>query len=158
VELRASVTVPSTPGFYLVRLAVADTSGNPSQNDHLIQIQPQGDAFPFCGQAATTAFVSSNGYITFDSGDAQYNPTIQEFFSHSRVSAYYTDLDFRPICGAACVSNGTVFWNVNANDPQDPAFVVTWFDAGMYSSQVAHNTFQIALFKSGAIQIAYDNI
>src|SRR5262249_29427208 len=123
VQLRASAALPTDPGFYLVRLQVFDTSGNPGQNDHLIQIAPLGEAFPFCGQAARTAYVSSNGYITFDSGDTNYDPTIQEFFLHSRVSAFYTDVDFRPVG-----QNGTVFWNVDTTtDPSDPAFVVTWF-------------------------------
>ena len=158
VNLRASVPLPATNGFYLARVVVSDQSGNQStasrgQTDHLIQLVDQGQAFPFCGQAVTTAYISSNGYITFDTGDTTYDPSVTQFFQHSRVSGFYTDLDFRPVG-----SNGTVFWNVDTSDANDPAFVVTWLNAGMYSSQVANDTFQISLFKSGAIQIAYGGI
>jgi sugar lactone lactonase YvrE len=158
VHLRAAVPLMFPNGFYLARVVVTDQSGNQSQSirgetDHLIQLVDQGAAFPFCGQAVTTAYVSSNGYITFDTGDTSYDPSVTEFFAHSRVSAFYTDLDFRPVG-----QNGTVFWNVDTSDASDPAFVVTWLNAGMYSSQVANDTVQVSLFKSGAIQIAYGGI
>src|SRR5262249_20660048 len=98
VQLRAEVQVPndSQATFYVVPLVASGARSNAAHSDRLIQVEPPGQAFPFCGQAASTAFVSSNGYITFDSGDTQYDPTIQLFFSHSRVSAMYTDLDFNP--------------------------------------------------------------
>ena len=47
--LRANVQVPTNAGTYLVRLLVFDTSGNPGQNDHVIDVAAQGDAVPFCG-------------------------------------------------------------------------------------------------------------
>src|SRR5262249_45386535 len=105
-------------------------------------------------RAMTTAFVSSNGFITFDVGDTDFTPSIDKFFVHPRVSAFYTDLDFRT------QPMGNVLWNVYSDpgNPADPAFVVTWLSAGMVPSQAANDTVQIALFKSGAIQISYDTI
>src|SRR5262249_52407853 len=104
---------------------------------------------PFCGTSQATAYVSSNGYITFDFEDVDYTPTILKFFERPRVSALYTDVDVR-------LAGSDVFWNVVTGT--DPAFVVTWSNVGMFSQLPGPDTFQIALFQSGVIQIGYDAI
>lgn len=52
-----------------------------------------GKTFPFFGAAYGELFVGSNGYITFESGDTQYDPNFVAHFSLPRVAPYFSDID-----------------------------------------------------------------
>ena len=47
---------------------------------------------PFYGQGYSSAFVGSNGYITFDSGDSEYTENVGSFNNRKRISAFFDDL------------------------------------------------------------------
>jgi hypothetical protein len=149
VRAHARIDTPGSAGdSFLLRLSARDSSGNESFADAPLRVTaPGGQTFPFCGTAQPVAYVSSNGYITFDVNDTDYTPTITKFFSHPRVSAFYTDVDER-------VQGASVFWNIVPG--ADPGFAVTWFQVGLYSALPGPDTYQIVLYQSGAIQISYD--
>lgn len=103
--------------------------------------------FPFYNGIQTTAFVGSNGYITFGRGDNTYSETVPDFASLPRIAAFFDDLDIR---------RGSLY--VNAALPD--RFVVTWVGVPHYpqSSTVGTNTLQMILFTDGRVQFGYRGI
>lgn len=99
--------------------------------------------FPFYGTNRTTAFVGTNGYITFNQGDATYSESLPAFNSLPRISAFFDDL-----------IGGGGMW-VNASLPG--RFVVTYNQMRHYSFG-GSNTLQIILFADGRIQFGYRGI
>jgi len=86
-------------------------------------------------------YVSSNGYITFTSGETDYTETLEEHFDQPRLSGLYDDLN--PSSG------GTVSWS-----QEDDRVVVTYLNVEEYSSGVS-NTFQFEMYFNGDIRISY---
>ncbi|CAD5373577.1 conserved exported hypothetical protein [Rubrivivax sp. A210] len=104
--------------------------------------------FPFYGVAQTTAFVGTNGYITFGSGDTTFSESVTAFNSRPRISAFFDDLyGARGPAGAA----------VYINDTLPDRFVVTHDRVGHFSFG-GSNTLQIQLFRDGRIVFAYKGI
>jgi hypothetical protein len=93
------------------------------------------------GTAHTTAYVNSNGSITFGSGDGTYNESLAAHFDRPRVSALFDDLN--PATG------GTVSWKQLAD-----RIAVTWWQVPEYGTS-NQNTFQIEMFASGAIHLTW---
>ena len=93
------------------------------------------------GTAYTTAYVGSNGYITFTAGDTDTSETFADHFDLPRISALFDDLN--PAAG------GTVSYKQEADH-----VAVTY--AGVYEYNTTNaNTFQIELFFDGTITISY---
>ena len=101
-------------------------------------------SFPFYGSSYTTAFVGSNGYLTFESGDSTYNESFGVHFDRPRISMLFDDLN--PTAG------GSVNWKTVGD-----AFVVTWNGVAEYGT-TNNNTFQVALFPSGEFLLAWGGI
>jgi hypothetical protein len=93
------------------------------------------------GVSYTTAYVGSNGFITFGGGDNTYAGTYEAHFSRPRVAALFDDLN--PGTG------GTVSWK----ELGDRA-AVTFLDVPEYGTSNS-NTFQVELFHDGEIRISY---
>ena len=85
--------------------------------------------------------VSSNGYLTFVSGDSDYTESYADHFAVPRVAALFDDLN--PATG------GTVSWK-----QLDDRAVATWQGVPEVSSG-GSNTFQIELHFDGTITISY---
>jgi hypothetical protein len=100
-------------------------------------------SFPFYGQQQSSAFVGSNGYITFGSGDSTYTENVAAFNSLKRISAFFDDL----------IGGGGVF----INDQLPDRFIVT-YDRTRHYSFGGSNTLQIQLFRDGRIVFAYKGI
>ena len=100
-------------------------------------------SFPFYGQVYGTAFVGTNGYITFGSGDATYTENLGAFSSLKRISAFFDDL----------IGGGGVF----VNDRLPDRFIVTYDRTSHYSAG-GSNTLQMQLFRDGRIVFAYKGI
>jgi hypothetical protein len=100
--------------------------------------------FPFYGHGWTTAFVGSNGYITFGRGDnTRVVETLAAFNALPRISAFFDHL---------IVGNG--IW---VNDQLPGRFVITYSNMS-HSIDGGSSTLQITLFSDGRIQLAYRGI
>lgn len=107
---------------------------------------PPGLTVWYYGTDYTSIHVGSNGYVTFDGGDTDYTESLDDHFDQVRVSALFDDLN--PSSG------GTVSWKTAFGDT---AVAVTWDGVPEYSSSNS-NTFQVVLFKNGALWMAYDEV
>ncbi|WEF33904.1 carboxypeptidase regulatory-like domain-containing protein [Pseudoduganella chitinolytica] len=96
--------------------------------------------FPFYGTDRSTAFVGSNGYLTFDSGDSTYREDVPAFTRLPRIAAFFDDL----------IGGGGVL----INDQLPDRFVVTYDRTRQYS-EGGSNTLQIQLYRDGRIVFAY---
>ncbi|AVR97495.1 Ig-like domain-containing protein [Pseudoduganella armeniaca] len=97
-------------------------------------------SFPFYGTQRGSAFVGSNGYLTFDSGDSTYTENVPAFTRLPRISAFFDDL----------IGGGGVL----INDQLPDRFVVTYDRTRQYS-EGGSNTLQIQLYRDGRIVFAY---
>ena len=93
------------------------------------------------GQTYSTVYVSSNGYITLDSAETDYDETLEEHFSHAAVAGLYDDLN--PSSG------GAVSYEQLAD-----RLVVSYVNVPEYNTTNS-NTFQIELYFNGDIRISY---
>ncbi len=98
-------------------------------------------AFPFFGQSQTSAFVNSDGNVTFGEGDnASSERSVSRVLTGApRVAAFFADLD--PSAG------GSVWLNATATE-----FTVTWCAVrGFESSRVA--TVQATMLPDGTVDV-----
>jgi hypothetical protein len=102
-------------------------------------------AFPYYGVTQTTAYVGTNGYITFGSGDSTYTEDVPQFTSLPRIAAFFDDLYGR--------QTGRGLFVKSLPD----RFVVTYNQTQHYSFG-GSNTLQIILFPNGTIQFGYRGI
>lgn len=86
-------------------------------------------------------YVGSNGFITFTGGDNDYSESLEDHFRMSRISALFEDLNPS--------AEGRISWNQFAD-----RVVVTWEDVPAYSGS-GSNTFQVAMFFDGKIQLSW---
>ena len=100
-----------------------------------------GESVLLYGTSYSTFYVSSNGYITFGSGDTDYTEDLADHFSQPRIAGLYDDLN--PSSG------GTVSWKQEAD-----RVVVTYLNVYEYGT-TNPNTFQIEMFFNGDITISY---
>ncbi|MHC4893579.1 MAG: trypsin-like serine peptidase [Planctomycetota bacterium] len=110
-------------------------------DDDSVSVSLGGSSFPFFGGSYGSVFVGSNGYLTFGSGDTDYDETLDEHFSLPRISALYDDLD---------PSNSGL---VGSKLLADRA-AITYFDIPEYNSSNS-NTFQVELFFDGRVRITW---
>jgi hypothetical protein len=125
-------------------------------------------SFPFLGFSWTSVWVNSNGHLTFglpsgefhfysggvnrlSSGSDLSGILDQMAFNRARVAALWQD--WNPIAGGAVLANAL-----------SNRVVVTWSGVPLYSTQTnpatvpVTATFQVVLFKSGVIQLNYQNV
>ena len=91
------------------------------------------------GIARSQFYVSSNGYITFDTNDTAYSESFSTHFNMKRISALFDDL----------VPGSSVSWKQLAD-----RVVVTYLQVSEYGS-TTQNTFQIEMFFDGRIVLSY---
>ena len=108
-------------------------------DDTSVQVTPAGGAqVSLYGVNYGSFYVGSNGYITFGSGDIEYEESAAAHFSLPRVAALMDDLF--PI-------TGQVTWRQTAD-----RVAVTWQGVSQYDG-FDSNSFQIELFFDGRIRI-----
>ncbi len=109
----------------------------------------------FYGKTYPSFFVGSNGYITFDAGDTEYDESLYAHFNQPSISGWFDDL-----YGGY---DGEITWK----QLSDRA-VVTYQDVGTYREywddetgwyyyDVYEISFQIEMFFNGIIRITYLN-
>src|SRR5262249_52273799 len=102
-----------------------------------------GFNFPYYGQNQTSGFLSSNGYITFGSGDLSNTESVSVFQNFPRISPFFDDL-----------IDGGGLW---VNDTISGKFVVTWSHTKHFCC-FGDNTIQVQLYSNGTIVFAYNGI
>ncbi len=101
-----------------------------------------GKTVPFFGTAYGSFYVGSNGFITFTSGDATFNPTLANHFSAKRISALFKDL-------LGTSNGGAVSWKQTAD-----RVAVTYNPIKSFSGG-GSTTMQVEIFFNGVIRLTY---
>jgi len=104
-----------------------------------------GATFPFFGYSFSSVYVGSNGYITLDRADTEYDPTLHNHYKYPRVGGLFTDL------------NPSMGGRVSAEQLLD-RLVVSYVDIPHTHSATLTFTFQIELFFDGTIRTSYTDI
>lgn len=98
----------------------------------------------FFGNSRTAAFISSNGYVTFDSGQEDYDPVGlgADYSGQAIIAPFYADVDNR--------EGGTIGYDIGSFNGR-AAFGVTWNDVGVYGGTTddKRNAFQLLLVDRG---------
>jgi hypothetical protein len=150
---------PKAGGGYTIGIAVGAINPNLGTNlalgdDASTGALPLGFSFPFFGTSYTSVFTNSNGYVTFGAASSfvSFNsgPDLNTVLDRMaggvpRIGALWNDLN--PSAG------GGVFFNVLAD-----RVLITWNAVPRFGAPGTSNTFQIALFPSGIIQLTYGSI
>ncbi|MCK4342701.1 MAG: hypothetical protein KAY37_13370 [Phycisphaerae bacterium] len=126
-----------------ISLLPTDPSGGTTLSlgdDDYGSVSPSSSVWLY-GVAYNDFYVGSNGYITFGSGDTNYNESLAAHFDRPRLSLVFDDLN--PSTG------GTVSWKQTAD-----RVAITWDDVPEYSS-TGSNTFQVELYFDGTITLSW---
>lgn len=99
-----------------------------------------GKQFPFAGSNYQSVFVSSNGYITFESGDDEYTTSVDNHFSTPRLSVLFDDLT---------PGSGSITY-----EQYSDRLVITGLDIPEYSES-NFNNFQVELHFDGTIRMSW---
>jgi uncharacterized repeat protein (TIGR01451 family) len=143
-------TPNGSTSFYAV--CRSDASGFPSDpiggnvlglsDDSFVQITlADGKEVSMYGRSTNTLYVGSNGYLSFDGGDAVFEATLSRHFDRPRIAGLFDDLD--PQAG------GTVSWR------QWPDRVAITFQDVPEYSQTNRNSFQMEMFFDGALRVTW---
>jgi hypothetical protein len=142
---------PNAGGFDVSFAAAALDSGVgpalPQGDDTTVEV-PLGFSFPFLGASYSSIFVNSDGNITLGVGDSASTArdAARLIGGPPRIAAFFADLDV------------TVAGSINA-DVRTDRVVVTWTNVPEFGAPASEpNTFQMVLFDSGAIELAYGGI
>jgi hypothetical protein len=132
---------------------VTFTSGQVTADDDFGTINlGAGNNFTFYGQTYTSLFVSSNGLITFGSGNSSFRPTnLAGSPSQASIAPYWTDL----------IKTGTepmIVWRIDGNQ-----LTIEWYHVDLFDSRGLNMTFQTILTlntggQSGDILFNYSNV
>lgn len=137
---------PRTGGYDVSRIDAAfqSTLGDPltlEDDDSVSRAMPFG--FTFYGAAQATAFINSDGNVTFGEGDnASSTRSVGRILAGApRVAPFFADLD---------PSDAGAVYLRSASD----AFTVTWCGVAVFDSP-RRVTFQTSLFPNGTIEMQY---
>ena len=129
-------------------------AGLTNQDDASVSI-PIGFTFPFYGVANTTVFVSSNGLLTFGTGNTAFtNADLTTTPAQASIAAFWDDLHTG---GGQPASN--VFFQVSG-EGSDQHLTIQWNQIRFFTGGAAGDTitFQAQLFADGRIQINYQDL
>eukprot|EP00951_Prasinocladus_malaysianus_P026802 scaffold238814_cov36-Prasinocladus_malaysianus.AAC.1 len=120
-----------SPGSYELDLA----------DDSSAQVSLAGLNFTFFGARYDTAFIGSNGYVTFGSEDSSYSGTVDSHFSLPRISALFCDL--------TPDEQSTISWQLKPH-----MAVVTWEEIKAWDTEL-RQSMQATLHRDGTITVMY---
>ncbi|MEV0607022.1 PQQ-dependent sugar dehydrogenase [Polymorphospora rubra] len=109
-------------------------------------------AFPFYGQTHSTAWISTNGFLSFtDPGSPLGTNTAlpDPALPNAALYPFWDDLFVRADSSIRTATTGTA---------PDRRYVVEWRNIGMYGSTSARITFQAVLSESGEIVYSYADL
>ena len=137
----SSTFEPITTGTLITGLQNAD--------DNSVSI-PVGFSFPFYGTNNTSICVSSNGLLTFGSGNSAYsNADLTSNPSQAAIAPYWDDLYVHS-------PSGNVYYQVSGTG-SNQHLTIEWYNVQYYytSSPI---TFEAQLYADGRIQFNYQNL
>lgn len=115
-------------------------SGNSCNSINNVQLVPLGFTANFFGLNFTSAYINTNGNITFDSPLSTFTPFDLTSTSREIIAPFFADVDTRFAGNAITFGNGTV--------GGQNAFGVNWIGVDYFGSSVSHtnqNSFQLIL-------------
>ncbi len=124
------------------------TTGN---LDDGFQSVPLGFTTSVYGAPYTTAFISTNGFLSFDAGStANLNSAIPSLATpNAAIYGLWDDLDAR--------TQGSITYQTLGTPGVDARFIAQWTNVPQFIT-VGSNTFQIVLFENGNVQFRYGTI
>ncbi|MBN2018875.1 MAG: S8 family serine peptidase [Sedimentisphaerales bacterium] len=112
-------------------------------DDYAEVVLTGGKEVMFYGQSYDSFYVGSNGYITFGSGDTEYDGSLENHFNLPRMSGHFTDLI--PVTGQS----------ISFKQLEDRV-AVTFIDVPIFGDKTAKNSFQMELFfGDGTLRITW---
>lgn len=102
----------------------------------------EGKTVRLFGESYGSFYVGSNGYLTFTQPDADGSESLEDQFRTPRVSALFADLMPR--------SDTTI-----STRQLSDRVVVTWQNIGQPSVSTARNSFQVAMYFDGRVEMAW---
>ncbi|MBI3952145.1 MAG: M36 family metallopeptidase, partial [Acidobacteria bacterium] len=148
---------PNAAGGYDAGLLPLSLESNLGSN-MTIQVRPNRDdgffrlalsfAFPFFGTPFTSAFINSNGNVTFAAGSTDPSESLADMILASpRIAALWSDLDLTSV-----PEGSGLFVKAESN-----RVVITWNKAPEFATTNS-NTVQLKLFADGVIEIAFAGV
>ncbi len=105
-----------------------------------------GFDFNFFGQTYDNVFIGSNGYLTFNSGDEEYEESITEFLDEQARIAVWDDFNPAASNSASITTSFT-----------SESFTVSWDLLPQYNNNDSNN-FDITLFNDGSVDIYFESL
>ena len=133
-------------------VSTADGTTLPLAGDDAVTPVTLPFGFEFYGQQQTTAWVSTNGVLSFvnPGGATPENTAIPAAaLPNAGVYPYWDDLVQR---------SGSVIRTKVVGSAPNRQFVVDWFNSGMYGSSSARISAQVVLSESGEIAFNYADL
>jgi hypothetical protein len=121
-------------------------------DDSYAQVTPGGGfQFSLYGTAYTTLYVSSNGLITFGSGNNAYaNQDLTSSPGQAAIAPFWDDL-------VVPASGGAVYWQL-VGSGTGQHLVIEWQNVRFYAGTTVDLTFEAALGVDGSIRFNYQNL
>ncbi|MCB9876215.1 MAG: trypsin-like peptidase domain-containing protein [Planctomycetes bacterium] len=129
------------------------TSGDLNLGDDAVSTQALPWTWTFPGGGTNAVRMCSNGFVWLNgtSTDTDYTPSLAELAAGpARLAPMWCDLN----PGTGSGSGGTCHYDV---DPSGTAVYFTWLDVPAYGGG-SGNSFQLALYQSGAAQFRYRQV
>jgi len=138
----------SNSGYRVCRQEVTEFPVDPCgatvinlNDDDYVTIELGDDVIAFMGSSYDKLYLGSNGYVTFQSGDLQYQESLSEHFELPRIAALFDDLDPE---GQGRVSGQILNHSV----------VITFENVPEYQAGNSNN-FQIEVFFTGKVRMTW---
>lgn len=142
---RADIKLSSDFGFRLGFFFGVDNQLMLTANNGYRDVPLLGAQFPFYGNFYNTIYIGTNGYITFNQGDANARLSASALATElPRIAPLWADLD--------ATNAGDIYYN-----RLDGRHIITWKSVPQAGSSGA-NTFQASLYDDGRIAFIYKKI
>ena len=132
-------------GRYVLDLQVLDGIPLPLGDETVLELSGFGFDVSYDGNAYSSVFISSNGFISFGAPEFDFSPSVAEFESGApRVAPLWEDLD----ASGALVLADTDFANY---------LTITFADVPEFGGFGANN-FSVTMFSNGQVQYDYGSV
>ena len=120
---------------------------------------PIGFDFTYYGHAKTNLFISSNGFLAFDTASTEYTdfciPSVEE--PKRILCAFWDDVDPGNLDTNLFPNDGKVYWQTSGSAP-NRRLTVEWYKCPHNHDTDARYTFEIVLYESGDFKTMYKDM